>query len=416
MQTTSFSCGTRTTTYPVTVHPKPVVNFSFANNCAAQPVQFTDLSSIVSGYNAGWSWSFGDGSPLVTVNFPANPNVSHTYATGGTYNVALTVTSDQSCTTLLTIPVPVTTPPTADAGPATASFCASGTYALAAATSTNSPSRLWTSSGTGTFSNNTILNPAYTPSAADITTGIVTLTLTADGNAPCGTTADNILLTINPLPVANAGPSGATCQGINYNVTGASAINNTTIAWTENGPGSLINANTLTPTYVPLPGESGTVTLTLTVNGSNTCSGETSFSTRTLTVNPLPDVDAGPDATICAANTYTLNGTQQNCSPWLWTTSGNGTFSNPNLLNPVYTPGPADIATGSVVLTLTGDGTGACLGLTDVDQMTLTINPMPTVFAGIDDAFCVLNPINVTGASATNYTSVQWTGRNRCFQ
>ncbi|MBK7174845.1 MAG: hypothetical protein IPH84_16820 [Bacteroidales bacterium] len=73
---------------------------------------------------------------------------------------------------------------------------------------------------------------------------------------------------------------------------------------------------------------------------------------------PLPDVAAGTDATICAAGTYTLSGTQQFCSLLTWSSSGDGTFSNPNLANAVYTPGVNDIAIGSVTLTLTGQGMG----------------------------------------------------------
>ena len=152
--------------------------------------------------------------------------------------------------------------------------------------------------------------------------------------------SDVLTLTIHPLPLSNAGPSGSTCQGVNYAVSGATATNYSAVNWTENGPGSLINANTLTPTYVPLPGETGTVTLTLTATGSQYLQLRNSRFDPYLAVNPLPDVNAGPDATICAANTHTLAGTQSNCSPWLWTTSGDGTFNNPNLLNPVYTPGP----------------------------------------------------------------------------
>lgn len=46
--------------------------------------------------------------------------------------------------------------------------------------------------------------------------------------------------------------------------------------------------------------------------------------------------------------------------------------------------------------------------MNDACALTLTIDPMPTASAGPDDAFCVLNPINVTGAVATNFSSYQW--------
>lgn len=168
---------------------------------------------------------------------------------------------------------------------------------------------LWTTSGTGTFGDPTSIHPVYTPSAADIAAGSVILTFRGDGSLSCSAiqSTDQLTLTINPKPVADAGPDDNTCQGMNYTVSGASALNTTAsgVLWTENGAGSLINNNTLTPTYVPAFGETGTVTFTLTVSGALMCAGEIISDDRLLTFTPLPDVAAGTDATICAAGTYT---------------------------------------------------------------------------------------------------------------
>jgi hypothetical protein len=108
------------------------------------------------------------------------------------------------------------------------------------------------------------------------------------------------------------------------------------------------------------------------------CNNYNAVDIMTLTITPLPVVDAGLSATICASGTHTLSGTQPDCGSILSSTSGDGTFNNPNSLVALYTPGSGDIATGSVMLTLTGFGGGSCSGETDVDQMTLTIDPMPT--------------------------------------
>ena len=57
---------------------------------------------------------------------------------------------------------------------------------------------IWGTSGTGTFSPNSVtLNATYTPSAADIAAGIVTLTLTTTGNGTCNSVSDAMLVTIN---------------------------------------------------------------------------------------------------------------------------------------------------------------------------------------------------------------------------
>ncbi|NVO21480.1 MAG: PKD domain-containing protein, partial [Bacteroidetes bacterium] len=411
MQTTSFNCGTRNTIKNIFVNPLPVVDFSWTNNCAGVPVQFTDNSTISSGAINGWNWNFGDATAPSTLQNP-----THTYAIGNTYGVTLTATSDSGCIASNTKQVPVTIPPVADAGP-DATICESSAFTISGSSASNYTSLLWSTSGTGTFSNGTILHPIYTPSPGDIAAGSVTITLTAIGNAPCGPDANAMLLTINPLPVAFAGPDGATCQGINYTVSGASALNAGVggITWTKSGLGSLLNASTLTPTYVPGPGETGTVTLTLTVTGNLTCSASSATDFMVINISPLPTVTAGSSATICAANSYSLSGTEQFCNTTSWGTSGDGTFNNASLLNATYSPGVNDIITGNVMLTLTGHGSGSCSAMQATSNLTLSIDPMPSVNAGIDDAFCVLNPIPVTGASASNYSSLQWTGGDGIF-
>ncbi len=90
-------------TKPVTVNAKPVAFFSFpATNCMGLPVQFTDLSYIpagFSGYIVQWIWEFGDGTNPVMINFPNNPNVTHTFlGTATAHYVRLTVTTSNGCT------------------------------------------------------------------------------------------------------------------------------------------------------------------------------------------------------------------------------------------------------------------------------------------------------------------------------
>ena len=134
------------------------------------------------------------------------------------------------------------------------------------------------------LSNPNILNPVATPSS----TTTYTMTATASG---CGV-SDNVTVNVDPLPTASAGGSQDICVNETATVSGASASNGT-IAWTEDGAGSITSgATTLTPTYTPAAGDAGnTVTLTMTVNSNNNCSGETATGTWTVTVRP--DFTAG---------------------------------------------------------------------------------------------------------------------------
>ncbi len=81
----------------ITVFPMPQAKFGFTNVCLNQAMNFTDSSSVSSGNIADWSWNFGDGTPLITIQ---NPN--HMYAAYGTYSVSLIVATDNGCKDTIT--------------------------------------------------------------------------------------------------------------------------------------------------------------------------------------------------------------------------------------------------------------------------------------------------------------------------
>jgi len=76
----------------ITVFPMPLAKFVFTNKCLHQTMNFIDSSSVSSGAITGWSWNFGDATPLVTIQNP-----SHLYDNFGTYNVTLIVTTNNGC-------------------------------------------------------------------------------------------------------------------------------------------------------------------------------------------------------------------------------------------------------------------------------------------------------------------------------
>ncbi|MFN8288541.1 MAG: PKD domain-containing protein [Chitinophagales bacterium] len=86
-----------------------------------------------------------------------------------------------------------------------------------------------------------------------------------------GDLSGTVTITVLPQATADAGPDISGCNGLLNTVTGATASNYTAVSWTHNGSGSLTNANTLSPTYIPAPGETS-VTLTLQVTGVAPCS------------------------------------------------------------------------------------------------------------------------------------------------
>ncbi len=91
--TTNNGC-TDTVTQPITIYPKPLVNFSVddSSGCENYCTQFTDISIPLNGTITSWAWNFGDGSPI-----GASKNPMHCYPISGLYTISLEVKSSYGC-------------------------------------------------------------------------------------------------------------------------------------------------------------------------------------------------------------------------------------------------------------------------------------------------------------------------------
>ena len=288
--------------------------------------------------------------------------------------MTLTATGMAPCTGTASDGVLITiqATPTAAAGD-DQKICAGSTVTLAGSSS-NGASVQWTTSGTGSFDDATTLNAIYTPSAADITAGTVTLTLTATGMAPCtGTASDGVLITIQATPTAAAGDDQKICAGSTVTLAGSSS-NGASVQWTTSGTGSFDDATTLNAIYTPSAADitAGTVTLTLTATGMAPCTGTASDGVL-ITIQATPTAAAGDDQKICAGSTVTLAGSSSNGASVQWTTSGTGSFDDATTLNAIYTPSAADITAGTVTLTLKATGMAPCTG-TASDDVLITFS------------------------------------------
>jgi hypothetical protein len=106
-----------------------------------------------------------------------------------------------------------------------------------------------------------------------------------------------------------------------------------------------------------------------------------------LTLAPEVTASAGTDGAVCSNGSFTLEeASATNYGSLAWTTSGDGSFEDPATLNTVYTPGEADIATGTVTLTLTAVPSVACPSVTD--DILLTVHTAPAVNLGQDTSIC----------------------------
>jgi gliding motility-associated-like protein len=293
----------------------------------------------------------------------------------GDVTVTVTVTdihgNISTCDATVTVTDPF--PASLNAGPDGMICVTSPSYNITGATASNM-SLLWTTSGSGSFSDPNILNPVYTRGPTDLAS--VTLTLTGNKISGCPVTlTDDMVLSFAGLPVADAGADTDLCSGTPDVALSVASASNGSVTWTTSGDGTFSDPSSVNPVYTFGPSDTGPVTLTMTVT-SLLCGSVTDDITITFT--SAPTADAGPDAALCRSETgYQVSGASHSGGTVNWTTSGNGTFDDPATDNPYYTFGTFDYAIGSVTLTMEVTGGGSCG--TDMSSAVITINPLPVI-------------------------------------
>ena len=405
---TAFSnqnCNDGKDTVQINLFQTPTVDAG-ANASICQPGTHQLLGTAQNSSAVLWSTS-GNGtfSSVNSLTPVYTPGISDNNLGSVTLTITASAISPCSIGTSDFMVLTIQKPPTANAG-ADQIVCQNNSKTING-TAANYSSVQWTSSGSGTFSAATSLTTNYTPGSADITNGNVTLTLTAYPNSPCTVNAvDQMILAIRKLPTANAGADKTICQTETTQLTGT-ATNYQSVFWSTSGNGTFNPQNALNTVYSPgsTDIQNGTVTITLTANAVTPCTVPTTDQ-MVLTINRIPSVDAGSDGTICENTTHQLNGIAADYNTVSWTSSGNGSFSNPNSLNAIYTPGSIDKTSGSVTLTLTATPKNNC-GTTVTDSKILTISKLPFVEAGNNGTICQTSSHQLSG-TASNYETVYW--------
>ncbi|GAA0874644.1 hypothetical protein GCM10009118_10520 [Wandonia haliotis] len=401
----SFPCNSSDQT-TITVEPLPTTNAgSDVTICAGESVTLTATGASTFNWNNG----LGGGA-----SHSVSPGVTTTYTvTGG--SAAGCVSTDQ-------VTVNVNPLPTVGAG-ANVSICQGASTTLTAtgansytwdnglgagASHTVSPGATTTYTVTGTTNgcqNTSSVTVSVTPlnvtSSADVTicqgqsttisaagatnyswdNGVgagashtvspaTTTTYTVTGSSGGCSNTSSTTVNVTPLPVVSAGSDQAICVGDAATITATGATN---YNW-DNGLGAGAS-------HSVSPGS----TTTYTVTGSS--SGCTNTDQIQVVVNPNPIVNAGTDQVICAGESVTLSATGS---------ADNFSWNNGVVDGVAFTP------TTTTTYTLTGTNATGCA---ETDQVTVTVNPLPVVDGGIDQAVCEGSTVTLTATgNATGYT------------
>jgi len=202
------------------------------------------------------------------------------------------------------------------------------------------------------------------------------------GSGTCLST-DTILVTVNPLPPITITPSGELCIGEAMDLTASGAD---TYDWSPSTGLSATSGTTVTA--------SPDSTTTYTISGTNSTTGCQAISDVTITVNPLPAVDAEPNQTFCNQPIpVTLTGYSPLGGNW----SGNGVTANG-----IFTPSQAGL--GSINLIYSFTDSNGCISS---DTIAATILEPEQALAGPDTSICQSStPVILVGSP----TSGLWSG------
>ncbi len=282
----------------------------------------------------------------------------------------------------------------------------------------------WSTSGDGTFDNvNFGVGTVYIPGSGDISSGSVTITLTADDadgpGGPCPVRSDQFTLTINPIATVSVPADYTVCEPSSIDLTGTIGGGATFGLWqVVTGNGALSSSsqtgNTITASYVPDVSDVGTVvTFSLTTNDPDGPSGPcTNVSdVINITIDEAAKVNAGTDQEVCEDAVAALNGNiygSVSTGTWTIVSGGDGSFDNPNDPTTNYNPGPNDKLNGATVtLRLTSADPGTTCGIV-FDETVVKVNKLPEVLlTGLNPIYQEdAPPVQLTGFPTVGGTGV----------
>ena len=324
----------------VTVNPLPATPTITADG----PLSFCIGGSVTltSSTGSSYLWSTGATSSSIVVSSSGSYTVQVTDGTG--------CTSLPSSATVVTVnPLPATPTITAD-GPL--SFCIGGSVTL---TSSTGSSYLWS---TGATSSSIVVSSS----------GSYTVQVT-DGTGCTSLPSSATVVTVNPLPIVNAGTNASILNGTNTTLQGTVTGEGTfTFIWTPSD--RVISPATITTQTTNL---NLSTIFTLTATSQTTGCSASANVTVTVTGNALSVLAEASDNLTCSGESVQLTAIASGGSgiyTYSWTSDPIGFTSE--LLNPSVTP-----AITTTYFVTINDSYNSIVG-----QTTIVVNPLPLANAG----------------------------------
>lgn len=363
-----------TTSDSLQVDVDNVVNVAIPTNtnaCEGEVTQF-NANTPATGGPYTFFWNFGDGATST------DENPFHIFATAGTYNVTLALTSPTNCTGTSTTNVVVPAKPVADF---TATPACPGADVTFTNNSTNATTYEW-SFGDGATS--TVANPTHAYTVA----GTYTVTLRAISTANC----DDVIsrsVTVSPRPSVDFAATSA-CPDSLVTFTNLSTVSSgtiTTYAWNF-GDGNISSLANPTHAYTA----AGTYEVTLVATTNIGCQDSIK---RNVTVYAAPVAGFTANAPVCDDSLVVFTNTSSITTgtlSYVWNFGDGNTSTN---INPTHTyAGP-----GTYTVTLAVASNNGCV---DTATLSIVVNPRPTAsFTASATTICLGDTIDFTSTGTT---------------
>jgi gliding motility-associated-like protein len=379
---TDRGCVSTLLSRQVIISPLPQVDFIMPENCLNDPFsEFTDNTTIADGSQAAFTYTWNFGDPNAT---PANPNTSiaknprHRYTQSRTYDVQLTVTSNNGCAVSKTQQFTINgIVPKADFVVVNgANYCSDGNVVITNTSSVDfgSVSKVeifWDDLADPTNKTTDDLplpGKSYTKHYTEFFTPAsktYTIRLVAYSGMNClHSTSQTITVFAKPQVAFNSIPP--VCADVAaFQITGASITNGLPGSGIFSGKG--VTAGGL---FNPGTAGKGIHTLRYTFTSSNGC---INFAEQTVEVFEVPHADAGADRFMLEGGSVVLQGSGSgNAISYLWSPAA--FLNDPEIARPEASP------TNDITYRLTVHSADGCSAWDEVLVKVLKAPVIPNVF------------------------------------
>lgn len=375
--TNVFGC-TDTSSQLINVLPQPQAGFVNTLVCAKDIVSFTDTTT---GLPTQWTWDFGDASPV-----DANQNPSHTYLTGGTYNIILIAGNNAGCIDTLYTSITVNSVPVPDFTATT--VCLGDVTAFTDLSTDTSPiTNYYWDFGDG--NNSFATNPNYIYQNP----GTYTITLVVTNTHGCDSTITGTV-TVTGIPIADF-VYDTVCVGSPTTFTDISTGSPGSWLW-DFGDSNTGNTGPVIQHTYSAP---GTYLASVIVSGGSGCTDQqfhvvtvsNTVQAAMLISNPVCENNVVNFTDVSVVNNATI-------TSWSWD------FGDGSQLDTLQNTSHTYLLAGTYTVTLS---VGVNSGCVSVSAQVLIVNPLPVALFASTSA-CASQQTLFTDNSLGTIATWEW--------